>query len=107
MASKQLMSSYKGIFLLKVIGLFFLWLIVAGFLNSILFGILGIPQFLSIAFLSNIKTYIVIIVCVQIFSYIILPAWMSLKWRTFRFVAFINIGLALIITLIALWKTYF
>lgn len=106
MASKRLTSSSKGVLILKVIGLFFLWLIIAGFLSSTLFSILGIPQFPSIAFLSSIETYVVVTSCVQIFSYIILPAWMSLKWKTFRYVAFINIALAIVITLVALWVTY-
>ena len=92
-------KSLKLVTFFKVLGLFLAWAIIGGQIQTILLRALAIPEGFSLFLSPNFAESIQIIVTVNFFTFTILPALISIKWRLFRYVAIINLILFLLLLL--------
>lgn len=77
----------KGILILKIVGLFLVWLLAAGLVSQVVITVLLAPQLNSVMRVSYSSIY----GFAQVFSFIILPGLISLKWKLFRYISIINL----------------
>ena len=98
-------KSSKLVIFFKVLGLFLVWSVIGGVLNSLILRALAIPEGFSLFLSPNFEESLQIIVAANLFSYTIVPALISIKWLLFRYLAIINLTLFLLIIVLTYLRT--